>query len=172
MSTKNFDMDFQDELKYLELKEMLEKAENAVAVAVGTTTVTCAVPIPFADAPLLVAQQVALMTTICGIFQIDIKKDGLMALATAALGASGATIVGKTLATNLVKLIPGTGSVVGGVISASTAGVVTLAMGKAFIEVCKATKMGNLREDEITSSKGINMLKKSFRAQLKKEKGK
>lgn len=172
MNTTKVDVEFQDELKYLELREMLEKADNAVAVAVGTTALTGAVPVPFADAPLLIAQQVALMTTICGIFHINIKKDGLKALATAALGAGGATIVGKTLATNLLKFIPGAGTVAGGVVSAGTAGVVTLAMGKAFIEVCKAAKMGKLSENEITSSKGVNMLKDAFKDQLKKSKKK
>lgn len=169
---KMMDSEFRDELQYLELQSMLEKADNAVAVATGTTAVTGAVPIPFADAPLLVAQQVALMTTICGIFKINIKKDGLKALAMAALGAGGATVVGKTLATNLVKLVPGAGSVVGGAISAGTAGVVTLAMGKAFIEVCKAVKMGKLSEEDVTSSKGTNMLKKAFKDQLRKNKKK
>lgn len=172
MSTDKYDVEFRDELKYLELKEMLEKADNAVAVAVGTTAVTGAVPIPFADAPLLVAQQVALMTTICGIFRIDIKKDGLKALATAALGAGGATIVGKSIATNLIKLIPGAGTIAGGAISAGTAGVVTLTMGKSFIEICKAVKMGKLSEEEITSSKGMNMFKSEFRKQLRKNKKK
>lgn len=170
MNMDRYDVEFEDELKYLELKGMIEKAENAVAVVVGTTAVTGAVPIPFADAPLLIAQQVALMTTICGIFKINIKKDGLKALATAALAAGGATVVGKTLATNLVKLIPGPGTVVGGAVSAGTAGLVTLAMGKAFIQVCKMCKMGKLSESEITSSKGINMLKKEFKDQLKKNK--
>lgn len=172
MSMDKYDKEFQDELKYLELQKMLEKADNAVAVAVGTTAVTGAVPIPFADAPLLIAQQVALMATICGIFKIDIKKDGLKTLATAALGAGGAAVVGKTIATNLIKLIPGAGTIAGGVISAGTAGVVTLAMGKAFIQVCKACKVGKLNESEIMSSKGINMLKNEFKSQLKKNKKK
>lgn len=167
MSKDKFDAEFQDELKYLELKEMLEKADNAVAVASATTAATGAIPIPFADAPLLIAQQVALLTTICGIFKIDIKKDGLKALASTVIGTGSATIVGKTLATNLLKLIPGAGSVAGGAISAATAGVITFAMGKAFIEVCKATKMGKLNENEILSSKGINMMKNSFKKNLK-----
>lgn len=161
------DLAFQDELKYLELKAMLEKADNAVAVAAGTCTLTCAVPIPLADAAMLVTEQVLLMAKICEIFKIDIKKDGLKALATAVLSAGGATVVGKTVATSLLKLIPGAGTVAGTAISAGTAGVVTLAMGKAFIEVCKAVKMGKLSESEITSSKGVNLLKKAFREQLK-----
>lgn len=166
------DQEFMDELKYLELREMVEKADNAVAVAVAATAATGAVPIPFADMPLLIGEQVTMMATICGIFKINIKKDGLKALAAAAIGASGAGIIGKSVATNLLKLIPGAGTVAGGAVSAGTAGVITLAVGKAFIEVCKANKMGKLNDDEILSSKGINMMKEAFRKNLKKEKKK
>lgn len=164
------DKEFQDELKYIELKKMIEKAENAVAVAVAATAATGAVPIPFADMPLLISEQVAMMATICGIFHINLEKDGLKALVTAVIGAGGAGILGKTIATNLIKMIPIGGSVVGGAVSAGTAGVITLAMGTAFIEVCKLCKMGKLGEDEILSSKGVNMMKESFRKNLKKEK--
>ena len=164
------DLAFQDELKYLELKAMLEKAENAIAIATGATALTGFVPFPYADAPILVTEQVILMTRICYIFKINIKKDGLKALAMAALGTGSATLVGKTAATSLLKIIPGVGTITGGAIAAGTAGVVTLAMGKAFIEVCKAAKLGKLGESEITSSKGINMLKNEFKEQLKRAK--
>lgn len=159
-----------DDLKGLEITALNEKAENAVAVAVAATAATGAIPVPFADAPLLVAEQVTLMATICGIYGIDIGKDGLKMLATTALGASGAAIVGKTLATNLLKFVPGVGTVAGGAISAGTAGVVTLAMGKAFIEVCKMVKIGKLSEDEVTSSKGASIMKEEFKEMLKKNK--
>lgn len=159
-----------DELKGLEITALNEKAENAVAIAVAATTATGAIPIPFADAPLLIGEQVTLMATICGIYGINVGKDGLKMLATAALGAGGAAIVGKTIATNLIKLLPGAGTVAGGVISAGTAGVVTLAMGKAFIEVCKMVKLGKLSEADITSSKGTSIMKEKFREQLKKNK--
>lgn len=160
--------ELEKDLKQLEITELNEKAENAVAVAVAATATTGAVPIPFADAPFLIAEQVTLMATICGIYGIDIDKDGLKMLATTAISAGGAAIVGKTIATNLLKLIPGAGSVVGGVISAGTAGVVTLAMGKAFIEVCKSVKLGKLNVEDITSSKGKELLKKQFKDQMKK----
>lgn len=162
--------ELEDELKGLEITALNEKAENAVAVAVAATAATGAIPIPFADAPLLIAEQVTLMATICGIYGIDVGKDGLKMLATTALGAGGATIVGKTIATNLLKLIPGAGTVAGGAISAGTAGLVTLAMGKAFIEVCKMVKIGKLSEADILSSKGENVMKDQFKEQLKKNK--
>ena len=159
-------MDLNKELKELELTELNEKAENAVA----STAVTGFVPIPFADAPLLIAQQVGLMASICAIYKIDIEKDGLKMLATAAIGAGGAAVVGKTLATNLLKMIPGIGTAAGGVVSGGTAGVVALAMGKAFIEVCKMVKVGKLSEADLTSSKGTELMKQQFREQLTKAK--
>lgn len=161
------DNDLNHELKELELTELNEKAENAVAFATASTAVTGFVPIPFADAPLLIAQQVALMASICAIYKINIEKDGLKMLATAAIGAGGAAVVGKTLATNLLKVVPGIGTAAGGVISGGTAGVVTLAMGKAFIEVCKMVKVGKLSEKDITSAKGTEIMKQQFREQLK-----
>ena len=163
---KELDNELDNELKELEITELNEKAENAVAVAVATTATTGAIPIPFADAPLMIAQQVALMATICGIYGINIEKDGLKMLVTTALGAGGAAVVGKTIATNLIKLIPGAGSVVGGAVSAGTAGVVTLAMGKAFIEVCKMVKLGKLSESDITSTKGATIMKNQFKDNL------
>ena len=158
------------ELERLEITKLNEKAENAVAVAVAATAATGAIPIPFADAPLLIGEQVTLMATICGIYGIDVKKDGLKMLATTAIGAGGAAIVGKTLATNLLKLIPGAGTVAGGAISAGTAGVVTLAMGKAFIEVCKMVKLGKLNVEDLNSSVGASVMKEKFREQIKKNK--
>ena len=159
-----------EKLKKLEITALNEKAENAVAVAVAATAATGAIPIPFADAPLLIGEQVALMATICGIYGINVKKDGLKMLAATALGAGGAAIIGKTIATNLLKLVPGAGTVVGGAISAGTAGVVTLAMGKAFIEVCKMVKLGKLSESDITSPKGISVMKEQFKVQVKEKK--
>lgn len=161
-----------EDLKRLEITAMNEKADNAVAVAVAATATTGAIPIPFADAPMMIAEQVALMATICGIYGIDVGKDGLKMLATTAIGAGGATIVGKTVASNLFKLIPGAGSVVGGAISAGTAGVVTLAMGKAFIEVCKLVKLGKLSQSDLTSSKGAGIMKDMFKEQIKLSKKK
>lgn len=159
--------ELKDELKGIEITMLNEKAENAVAVAVAATAVTGLAPLPFADAPLLIVEQVTLMATICGIYGIDVEKDGLKMLAATVLGAGGAAIVGKTIATNLLKLIPGVGTAMGGAISAGTTGTVTLAMGKAFIEVCKAVKLGKLSESDLTSSEGVTMMKEQFKDQIK-----
>lgn len=166
----DYEDDFLQDVQEYEYKEMFEKANNIVLGFATSTGVTGAIPIPFADAPLLIAQQVAMMAAINGVFKFDVSKDALKSLATAALGVGGATVIGKTVASNLLKLVPGVGSVAGGAISAGTAGLITLALGKAYIEVCKAIKMGNLDQDDLTKKAGLDMLKKAFKEQIKENK--
>ena len=166
----SYEEDFiKDQQKY-EYTQMIEKADNAVMAAVAATTATGAIPIPFADAPLLIAEQVSMMVAINAIFKINVEKDALKSLVMAALGVGGATIVGKTIATNLMKLIPGAGTIMGGAASAGTAGVITLALGKAYIQVCKAIKMGELDQNDLTKQAGIERLKKEFKEQMAKKK--
>ena len=167
---RDYEDDLLEELQGYKYREMFEKANNIVLGFVASTTATGAVPIPFADAPLLVGQQVAMMIAINKVFGFDIQRDALQSLAIAALGVGGATVIGKTVASNLMKLIPGAGSVAGGAISAGTAGVITLALGKAYIEVCKAIKMGKLDQNALTRKEGREMLKKASKEQMKKSK--
>ncbi len=166
----DYEDDLLEDIQEYEYQEMFEKANNIVLGFVASTTATGAVPIPFADAPLLIGQQVAMMIAINSVFEFDIERDALTSLATAAIGVGGATVIGKTVASNLLKLIPGVGTVAGGAISAGTAGVITLALGKAYIEVCKAIKMGKLNQSDLTKKAGLDMLKKSFKEQMKNSK--
>ncbi len=158
------------DLQGYEYKEMFEKADNVVLGFVAATGVTGAIPVPFADAPLLIVEQVAMMASINAIFKFNVSKDTLKSLATAAIGVGGATVIGKTIAANLLKLIPGAGSVAGGAISAATAALITLALGEAYIQVCKAIKMGKLNQDDLTKKAGAEALKAAFKEQIKKNK--
>jgi len=168
----DYEDDFLSDLQEYEYKEMLDKADNIVLGFTASTSATGAIPIPFADAPLLILQQVAMMGAINSVFGFDIERDTLKSLATAVIGVGGATVLGKTVAANLLKLIPGGGTIAGGAVSAGTAGVITLALGKSYIEVCKAIKMGKLDQSDLKKKAGHDMLKKSFRDQLKKKKDK
>ena len=171
INNKNdYEDDFLEDIQEYEYREMFEKANNIVLGFVASATATGAVPLPFADAPLLIGQQVAMMVAINNVFEFDIDRDALASLATAAIGVGGATVIGKTVVSNLLKCIPGVGTVAGGAISAGTAGVITLALGKAYIEVCKAIKMGKLNQSDLTRKAGLDMLKKSFKEQMKKNK--
>lgn len=167
---KDYEDDFLDDLQNYEYQEMVEKARNIVLATSAGTGATGAIPIPFADAPIMVSEQVTMMIAINAVFKFDIKKDILKSLVMAALGTGGATVIGKTVASGLLKLIPGAGSVAGAVVSGGTGAVVTLLMGNAYIEVCKAVKMGKLSLDELGKQKGKEMMKEAFKEQMKKNK--
>lgn len=166
-TTENYADDLTAELQDYEYKKMLEKADNVVLGFVAATGATGAIPIPFADAPLLIGEQVAMMVSINGVFKMDVGKDVLKSLAVAAIGVGGATVVGKTIVSNLLKFIPGIGSIAGGAISAATAGMITLALGRSYIQVCKLIKMGNLDPTDLNKQAGANALKTAFKEQLK-----
>lgn len=151
-------------------QEMLETADNVVLGFVAATGATGAIPIPFADAPLLVGEQIAMMAAINAVFKMDIGKDALKSLAVTAVGVGGAAVVGKTIVSNLLKFIPGIGSVAGGAISATTAGVITLALGKAYIQVCKMIKMGKLDQSDLSQKTGSDALTTALKEQLKQNK--
>ena len=84
---------------------------------------------------LLIPTQVDMIASITVIFGFDVNKSVITALLSSSIGAGGAAILGKTVATNIIKFIPGVGTVVGGAISAGTAGVITAALGEAYIGV-------------------------------------
>ena len=87
-----------------------------------------------------------------------------------ALGVGGATVIGRTVATSLIKLIPGAGTIMGGTAAAGTAAALTLALGKAYIGICKSIKMGDLNLDELSQKKGREAFKQAFRDEMKKKK--
>ena len=85
------------------------------------------------------------------------------------LGSTGATILGKTVVANLFKLFPGAGSVVGGVISASTAGMLTAALGESYIQLMIRMYNGEISKNQLETSEGQEELRAIFKSELKKE---
>lgn len=92
-------------------------------------------PIPFSDATILVPMQIAMMAHITAIFGISMDKTSVASILSAVGGTSGATYVGRYLVSNLIKFIPGAGTIAGGIISGATASVLTTALAMSYIEV-------------------------------------
>lgn len=78
-------------------------------------------------------------------------------------------MLGKTVVTNLLKFIPGAGTVVGGAISAGTAGVITAALGEAYIGIMELVFKGEMSIDELGTKKGKKTMSTLFKEQLKKK---
>ena len=149
----------------LDLKK--KKAHSIVIGAAAGAAAIGAVPIPFSDAALLVPEQIAMMAGITAVFGIPVDKATLTAILSATIGTGGATLLGKTVVTNLLKLIPGAGSVVGGAISAATAAALTTALGEAYIVIMTMVAKGIVSPDFIKTQEGMKEIGRSFAEKVK-----
>ena len=117
-----------------------EQARKYVAAAAGTAAAAAATPIPFSDATLLVPIQLGMMARIAQLYKIKFERAALMAV----VSATAATQAGRAAFTGLLKMVPGAGTVVGGVIGAGVASTFTYAMGQAWLTVCQRVVKGTL----------------------------
>lgn len=118
----------------VDIEIKVKMARKRVAIAATAAAAAGATPIPFADAAVLAPIQVTMLASISMAMGLDVTKAFLTTLVTSAAGIVGAQYVGKAIVAGLIKLIPGAGAVIGGVISGTTAATLTTAMGSAYIE--------------------------------------
>lgn len=155
-----------DTLQHVQIACLEEKKRHAQA-AVATAAGEGAAPIPFSDCALLIPTQVGMVASITVIFGFDVNKSIITALLSSTIGAGGATLLGKTVVTNILKFIPGAGTVVGGAISAGTAGVITAALGEAYIGVMELVFKGEMSIDDLGTKKGKDAMTALFKQELK-----
>lgn len=120
----------------LDLKK--RQAHKAVAASATAAAAAGASPIPFSDVAILAPIQVGMLASISAIFGIDVSRKYLTTLVASAASIAGASFAGRAIVANLIKIIPGGGSVVGGTVSAATASALTVILGEAFITVLAA----------------------------------
>ena len=125
----------------LELKA--SQAHQLVKTAAGTAAGIAAVPIPVADAAAIIPVQVAMIASITAVFGLPLSQGFLTVLIASVLGGSGGLILGRTITGSLLKLVPG-GGIAGGLIGAATAGVITTALGGAYIAALSSLIASNL----------------------------
>ena len=93
-----------------------------------------ATPIPFADAALLVPNQVTMIARITAAYGLPPSTSRALATAGSIVLTGGATMAGRYAVTSLLKFVPG-GAVAGSAISAAVAGALTKAVGVAWSRV-------------------------------------
>ena len=158
-----------DTLQHVQIASLEEKKRRAQAAVVAATTAAIgegAAPIPFSDCALLIPTQLGMIASITVIFGFDVNKSIITALISSTIGAGGATVLGKTIVSNLLKLIPGAGTITGGAISAGTAGVITAALGEAYIGVMELVFRGDMKITDLGTAKGKKKMSELFKEQL------
>lgn len=162
-------MDTLQNVQIASLEEKKRHVQAAVATASLAAAGEGAAPIPFSDCALLIPTQLGMIASITVIFGFDVNKSIITALLSSTIGAGGATFLGKTVVSNLLKFIPGAGSVAGGAISAGAAGVITAALGEAYIGVMELVFKGDMNINDIGSKKGKDTMTALFKQELKRK---
>lgn len=125
------------------------------------------IPIPFSDASVLVPMQITLLAHITAIFGISLDKSTIVTIIAAVGGTGSATFLGKTLVANAFKFIPGAGTIVGGIISGTTASIVTSALAISYIEVLSVVAAKEKSGETIDLSLIENLMRKQFKKNVK-----
>ena len=162
-------MDTLQNVQIASLAEKKKRAQAAIAMATLAATGEGAAPIPFSDCALLIPTQIGMIASITVIFGFNVNKSILTAFLSSTLGAGGATLLGKTVVSNLVKLIPGVGTIAGGAISAATAGVLTAALGEAYIGIMTLVFNGEMNIEDLGTKKGKDKMTALFKQELKRK---
>lgn len=156
----------------IRLEKIMSKCKKIIALTVTATTTESFSPIPISDSLMLIPTQVTMLIAITAQFKVKVSKSILTTLVGAIIGTSGATIVGKTVASNVFKLIPGIGTIIGGIISASIAGALTTAIGMAYLKIMTLVYEGEINIEDIDSKEVIDLMKKLFAEEYQKAKKK
>ena len=162
--------ELQDTLQNVQIASLEEKkkyAQAAVATATAAAVGECLVPIPLADCAVLIPTQVAMIASITAVFGFDVSKSVITGFISSTIGASGATVLGKTVVSSLLKFIPGAGSATGSAISSATAGIITTALGETYILVMTAIFQGEMTTNDLETDAGKTKIRELFKEQLK-----
>ena len=131
----------------VELK--VSKAHTLVMATAAASFGEGYIPLPFSDAVALISTQLGMLAGITAIFGVSVSENLLKMIVTSLAGTAGTTFTGRTIVSNLLKVIPGVGTAIGGTISGSTAAILTVALGEAYIGVMKMILNGEISEKDI-----------------------
>ncbi len=142
---------------------MIAKSKTIIHVASGLAGTAGASPIPFSDMPLITGIQAGMIYKMNDAFEVSLRKSVTPTFITGILGVTGIGLGAKAFV-NMIKFIPGVGSVIGGAISGITAVVITEALGFAYLKVlekCFNDETGEVDLPDISVI--VNLLKSYYK---------
>lgn len=144
-----------------------DKAEAVIKSSVIWSMGAGLIPIPVADMVAVTAIQTDMLKQLCAIYEVNFSESQFKTLL--------ATLTGSALSrmgAEAVKVIPGLGSVIGGVSMAAISGATTYAVGQVFMNHFE--KGGNMQNFDVESFKDFYKKQlergKAFVEELRKEK--
>ena len=117
---------------HIRLNAKHDAANARITIYAASAAGIGAVPIPMSDAVLLTPLQITMSTHIIHIYGMENYAN----ISKALIGDVVIANLGKAFAGGLLKMIPGIGTLVGGLINAGVASLITSALGFAISEIC------------------------------------
>ena len=161
--------ELQDTLQNVQIASLEEKKRRAseiVAKYAAATLAEGAIPIPLSDSVMMTGTQIFMIARITVVFGFDLTKGTIMGLLVVTLGPSAASYLGKNVFSYLLKLIPGVGTVVGGLMSGGTAAIITAALGEAYVGLLSLVFKGEMSINDLKTKKGKDAMANLFKDQL------
>lgn len=121
----------------LDLK--VRRARAVVSTATASAGAAAAVPMPLSNLWTLAPIQLGMLAGINATFGLSFSQTYLQTVLSSALGIAGTGYATRTIASALLKFVPGLGSVAGGVIAAGTASALTAALGNSYIRALRVS---------------------------------
>lgn len=124
-------------------------------------------PIPFQDSKILVPLEITMLVHMTSIFGISMKKSLISNIVVSSLGTSSASFIGRSIVSGILKMIPGAGSTIGGLISGATASAVTYALAVSYIELLKYVYIKESRKEKVDDEDMKKIFDRAFKLNLR-----
>ncbi len=115
----------------------IRQARRVINAAAASAAAAATTPVPFTSAILLVPIQMSMVFSISRAVGLDLNEQAIKPVLGAALGALATTFTGRFAAATLGELLkglPGVGSMLGGALDAAVAGSLTKALGEGYLD--------------------------------------
>ena len=150
------------------LESKKKYAHGIVATTVAASFGAGFVPLKVSDTALLIPTQIAMIASISLVFGMDLSKTFLTAFVTSTIGTASATFLGKKIVTTILSLIPKIGKTASGVVSGAVAGLITTALGEAYIQIMSMVYTGELTQKQLEEDEGQTLMNTIFKEELHK----
>lgn len=155
-------------LQKASLEAKKKYAQGIVATTVAASFGEGFIPKKIPDAALLIPTQVGMIAGISIVFGMELDKTFLIGFVSSTIGTISATLIGKKVVTTLLSLIPKLSKLAGGMISGAVAGVLTTALGEAYIQIMSMVFTGEMSQEDFENEAGKEKMNEIYREELKK----
>lgn len=163
------------QVQFAELDQVKEEVEKSIRRHVGIAFAVGFTPIPFADGPILLANQAKMLSKAMQRYDLGSLTRQIQTIVGALGLGQVVSQFGRYAVSQVAKLIPGVGTVAGGVINGAVASAITTALGLTVSELSYRVKREMIVDPTVSKKELIDRIftkqeaKRLFDQFLKKE---